>query len=277
MDYYEISISPLDETMREIVMAELSELGAESCIEGDDLLQAFVPENLFDEPRIREYLGRVAAGSSCTFTIACIGAQNWNAIWESQYEPVTIGQCRVRAPFHAPAAGIAYDIIIEPRMSFGTAHHETTSLMISMLMEEEMSGKTVLDMGCGTGVLAILALKMGAAQVCAIDTDEWAFDNAKDNMLKNNAGEVVVLQGDASAIPGPAYDLVIANINRNVLLADIPAYARFMPAGAGLLLSGFYESDLEMIRQCAANSKLEYRHHETKNNWVGARFIKSDG
>jgi ribosomal protein L11 methyltransferase len=277
MDYYEISISPLDETMREIVMAELSELGAESCVEGDDLLQAFVPENLFDEPRIREYLGRVAAGSPCTFNIARIGAQNWNAIWESQYEPVTIGQCQVRAPFHAPAAGLAYDIIIEPRMSFGTAHHETTSLMISMLMEEVVRGKAVLDMGCGTGVLAILALKMGAEQVCAIDTDEWAFDNAKDNMLKNNAGEVVVLQGDASAIPGPAYDLVIANINRNVLLADIPAYARFMPAGAGLLLSGFYESDLEMIRRSAAGSNLEYRHHETNNNWVGAKFIKSDG
>jgi ribosomal protein L11 methyltransferase len=169
---------------------------------------------------------------------------------------------------------MAYEIVIEPRMSFGTAHHETTSLMLELLMQEEVKNKRVLDMGCGTGVLAILAHKMQAAEIVAIDFDEWAYSNALDNMEKNDALSVSVIQGMAGDIPGPGYDLIIANINRNVLLSDIPVYAGFINDHGALLMSGFYEQDLDQIRAASEKSGLRYVMHKSDNNWVGVKFVK---
>ena len=159
-------------------------------------------------------------------------------------------------------------------MSFGTAHHETTSLMLEMLLEQDLAGKRVLDMGCGTGVLAILAHKMKAKQVVAIDNDDWAFANASDNMEKNSATAVTVIQGDLSSIPLPAYDFIIANINRNVLLNDIPGYAGCLNPDGVLMMSGFYEQDLEQIRLVSEQSGMRYVSHKVNNHWVGAKFVK---
>ncbi|MEI6683255.1 MAG: 50S ribosomal protein L11 methyltransferase [Bacteroidota bacterium] len=275
MVYIEFNIRNFQDFDPEIIMAQLSELGFESFTETDDTLQGYIREDLYDADVVGAYLLQLHSDHAVTFDMQAIPAQNWNALWESAYDAVTIaGRCQVRAPFHQPRPGIAYDIVIEPRMSFGTAHHETTSLMLALLLDEHPEGSRVLDMGCGTGVLAILAYKMKAAQVVAIDNDDWAYANALDNMNSNDAGEVKVLQGDASMIPLPAYDLVLANINRNVLLNDIPVYAGYLNDHGTLLVSGFYEQDLEMIREVAVMSGLIYVSHKQANNWVGAKFVK---
>ena len=275
MDYFELNMANFGDLDPEIAMAQLAEMGFESFMETETGILGFIREDEFNEGPVAEYLSQLSAGQGVTSGLRKVEARNWNAIWESAYEPVTIaGKCQVRAPFHTPVAEIRYDIVIEPKMSFGTAHHETTSLMLQLLLEEDIKGKRVLDMGCGTGVLAILAHKMDAGEVVAIDTDDWAFANALDNMEKNDASSVVVIQGDASSIPSQEYDLIIANINRNVLLADIPVYARFLNSGGALLVSGFYTRDLDQIREVSAQSGLQYMSHQVKNDWVGAKFIK---
>ena len=275
MNYLEVSIANFTGFDPEIVIAQLADLGFESFTETDSGIQGFIREDMYHEEPVIAYLQKVSDEHGLSYSFEKIAEQNWNAIWESAYEPVIIaGKCRVRAPFHPPLAGMAYEIMIEPRMSFGTAHHETTSLMLEYIMLEEVPGKRVLDMGCGTGVLAILAHKMQAASVVAIDNDEWAFANAVDNMEKNEAGAVKVIQGAGGDIPGPSYDLIIANINRNVLLGDIPLYSEVLNSNGTLLMSGFYEQDLEQIIAAAEKSGLHFVNHKTDNKWVGAKFIK---
>jgi ribosomal protein L11 methyltransferase len=278
MDYIEVRITGFTGFDPEIVMAQMAELGFESFSESESGIQAFTREDMYQEDIVSAYLQKLCDEHGLRYSVHKIEAQNWNAIWESGYEPVTIaGKCQVRAPFHEPVAGLPFDIVIEPRMSFGTAHHETTSLMLELLMEEEVNGKRVLDMGCGTGVIAILAHKMLAAQVVAIDNDEWAYSNALDNMEKNNALAVTVLQGEAGDIPMPGYDLIIANINRNVLLSDIPLYVKYLNPDGVLLLSGFYLEDLDQIRLASEKAGLLYASFTSDNNWVGAKFVKLRG
>ncbi|MEI7726287.1 MAG: 50S ribosomal protein L11 methyltransferase [Bacteroidota bacterium] len=275
MDYIEVSITNFTGFDPEIVVAQLAELGFESFTESESGIQGFIREDLYQEDAIKDYLQQLHAEHGLNHSVLKIADQNWNAIWESAYEPVVIaGKCRVRAPFHDPRADMTYEIVIEPQMSFGTAHHETTSLMLELMMEEEVKNKRVLDMGCGTGVLAILAHKMQADQIVAIDFDEWAYSNALDNMEKNDALSVTVIQGMAGDIPGPGYDIIIANINRNVLLSDIPVYAGFLNDRGTLLMSGFYEVDLDQITAASENSGLHYVGHKSENNWVGVKFVK---
>ena len=275
MDYIELNITSIRDIDPEIILAQLAELGFESFSESENILQGYVREDVYDEQAVASYLASLKVSHDLEFAFQRIPEQNWNALWESAYEPVTIrGKCQVRAPFHPPVPGIEYDLVIEPRMSFGTAHHETTSLMLELMMEEEIAGKDVLDMGCGTGVLAILAFKMQAARVVAIDNDEWAFSNALDNVAVNGAAAIRVIRGEVDGILLPGYDLIVANINRNVLLKDIPGYSGFLNGKGVLLLSGFYEQDLEMISEVAAGAGLHYVTHKSANHWVGARFMK---
>ncbi len=260
---------------REIVMAELLSMGFNSFYEDENGLQAFIPEDEHHHEEIAVYLREKSQAMGFTITREKLSEQNWNAIWEKEYEPVLIAnKCLIRAPFHAPIMDIDYDLVIEPRMSFGTAHHETTALMISALLDEHVQGKRVLDHGCGTGVLAILASKMGAAQVEAIDHDPWAFDNARDNVVKNNCPNVHVMLGDAMAIPSVGFDLVLANINRNILLHDMSILASCLLPGGILLLSGFYQQDLLSIRESASGNALAFQGFSSKNQWVCAKFIK---
>jgi ribosomal protein L11 methyltransferase len=275
MDYIEVNLTNFRDFDPEIAMAQLAGMGFESFTESESGIQGYIREDIYNEDEISEYLHQMHDKHRIVFELQKIVAQNWNAIWESEYEPVTIaGKCQVRAPFHTPLDEVQYDIVIEPKMSFGTAHHETTSLMVELLLTEDLKGKRVLDMGCGTGVLAILAYKMQAAQVVAIDNDDWAYANSVDNMEKNDAASVVVIQGEVSSIPLPEYDLIIANINRNVLLNDIPGYARFLKHNGILLMSGFYEQDLDQIRLVSDHAGLHYFSHKTNNHWVGAKFVK---
>ncbi|MCK5840237.1 MAG: 50S ribosomal protein L11 methyltransferase [Bacteroidales bacterium] len=276
MDYIELILRlPNDQLLREIIIAELAEIGFESFMEESELLQAYIPASEFDFEAVNDLEFIKKNSTIVTLEHNLINDKNWNAVWESNYKPVIIpGKCAIRAPFHKPVPGLKFDIIIEPKMSFGTAHHETTAMMIELLFEINPTSMTVLDMGCGTGVLAILASKMGAIQVTAIDNDQWAYNNTKENIIKNNVSNVDVYLGDASTPGTKKYDLILANINRNILIADIPEYENCLNTGGTLLLSGFLTQDIPIIQENAQENGFEFRYSINKNNWAAVVLTK---
>ena len=257
---------------QDILIAELASIGFESFTEEDDRFLAYIPEKDFSEKLLHEndYLKQHLK----IIKVSTIEDQNWNAVWESNYEQVVIRDCGIRAPFHPENKELTYDIVIHPKMSFGTAHHETTALIIDILLDKDVRGKKVLDMGCGTGVLAILASMKGAAHITAIDNDEWAYTNALENCSLNHRENIRVEMGDERLLGDETFDLILANINKNILLGAIPDYARVMAKGGEIIFSGFYNSDLEDIKNKAEASGLTYHFHKEKNNWVAVSFIK---
>jgi len=275
MDYIEVNFKiDTNSPEMEILMAQLAEIGYESFMESEDDLLAYVQVDNFSESLLAEMIK--SSQSQPMYSFKTIQEQNWNEVWESNYDPVTVkDQVYIRAPFHETKPAIKYEILVNPKMSFGTAHHETTSLMIELMLGEEMNGKKVLDMGCGTGILAILSEMMGAAKVDAIDNDEWAYNNSLENVEKNNCEKIYVQLGDVSALKTVEYNFILANINRNVLLKDIAMYATHMVQNGILLLSGFYTEDLDLIESSANNNNLSLDYNLVKNNWVAARFVKN--
>jgi len=275
MQYVEIKcyVQPL-EAGSEVLVALLADIGCESFMEFEEGVMAYVPKKDFKKELLEMLPIPEDAGFTYRYEISEIEDQNWNAVWESNYEPVLIeNQCYIHAPFHEVRKDVAYDILVEPKMSFGTAHHETTALMISYLLQEDCKGKEVLDMGCGTGVLAILASMRQAKHIIAIDTDEWAFENCCENAQRNCIANMDCLLGDVNRIPHTAFDIILANINRNVLLQDMATYAARLKAGGVLFLSGFYETeDLPIIKNEAARQGLSYVSHKTKNKWTAVKF-----
>jgi len=276
MTYIEISfqIEPVQPTS-EILIAQLSGIGFESFIEEDDGLKAYIQKDEFQEKLLKDISILKNQEFQISFQISEIEDQNWNAKWESEYEAVVVDErCYIRAPFHKSKKDIEFEIIIEPQMSFGTAHHETTYQMIQLLLKEDVKDKTILDMGSGTAVLAILAAKKGAASVDAIDIDEWAYNNARDNVAKNGLNNVQLMMGGSELLKDQQYDLVLANINKNILLADMEEYEKVMKKNAKILFSGFYKNDLDDIIEKAQSLKLNYISHSEKNDWVAAVFKK---
>lgn len=277
MEYIELNCSlPAGEAVfAEILMARLGELGFESFEETTEGLLAYIPAHDFD-PAMLNTEELWPAGIEVNYTWRVVPDENWNAVWESNFEPVTIaGRCHIRAPFHPVKNDIEFGIVIEPKMSFGTAHHETTSLMIEVMLETEMTGRRVLDMGCGTGVLAILAAMRRAAEVTAIDNDEWAYQNALENVQRNKQPGINVYQGDAGMLTNLRFDVIIANINRNILLNDMQSYVNCLDSGGLLLMSGFYQEDLPLITGKASSLNMLYTGHRVKNNWVVACYTKA--
>jgi len=273
MKYIEVSIRVANNPqLRESIMALLLDSGYDSFMETEATLQAYIASNKYDLEKLSKVLKVV--GNEIFFEKAEeLPDQNWNAVWESNYDPVYIGSnCIVRAPFHQKPSGIEFDIVIQPKMSFGTAHHATTSLMAQFILDEEFTGKTVLDMGTGTGILSILASLKGAQKVTAIDNDEWAYSNAIENCGLNNIENIEIIFGDASAIPEKDYDVLLANINRNILLYDIQHYARHLKKDAKIYLSGFYQPDLEAIVKEAEKFGWIFAGQKIKDNWVAAVF-----
>lgn len=270
MEYMELEfkVKP-QEPGKEILVAELAELGFESFSETEDSLMAYIQASLYDE----DAMNKIYIFSSDTFIIEysskIIADKNWNATWEENYPPVVIdNSVAIRAPFHKAFSHVKFDIVIEPKMSFGTAHHATTAQMISYILKQNIRGLDVLDMGSGTAVLAILASMCGAKHIDAIDNDTWAYNNAVENVERNNITNIKVELGDASLLKGREYDLVIANINRNILLNDIKHYAACMHKSNLLLLSGFYESDIEILSAEAIKYGLVYQEHTVDRDWV---------
>lgn len=277
MEYIELNCSlPAGEiAFAEILMARLGELGFESFEETKEGLLAYIPAHDFD-PAMLNMEELWPADIEVNYTWRAVPDENWNAVWESNFEPVTIaGRCHIRAPFHPVRSDMEFEIVIEPKMSFGTAHHETTSLMIEVLLDADLAGKNVLDMGCGTGVLAILAAMRRAAEVTAIDNDEWAYHNALENVIRNKQPGINVYQGDAGMLENMKFDVIIANINRNILLSDMQSYINCLDSGGLLLMSGFYREDLQLITEKAAALNMLYTDHRVKNNWVVAWYTKA--
>lgn len=279
MAFIEIKVSfSQPEPWKDVFAAVLGDVGCDSFMDGDNenTLLAYMKDELYDEAAVKDALTNHGYDVLLSYEVTRVEEQDWNAVWESSYEPVLIAdKCYIRAPFHEPRTDVPYEIIIEPKMSFGTAHHETTSLIIEYLLEEDFSGKRVLDMGSGTGVLAILTHKRGAASIVAIDNDPWAYENNIENNGRNNTEDIVVRLGDATAIGDDRFDVVIANINRNILLNDMPFYTKAMNDGACIYFSGFYNGhDLDAIKERAASLGLTFHSFKERNNWVAARFVK---
>ena len=204
-----------------------------------------------------------------------IESRNWNEEWEKNFfQPIVIqDQVIIHSSFHRDIPPYPYDIVIDPKMAFGTGHHSTTSMMVSYLLEQNLKDKSLLDMGCGTAILAVLEHKKGANPVTAIDNDEWAYENALENIRINQASEIQVRLGDASLLGEEPYDFIFANINRNILLNDIPLYASCMNPDASLLMSGFYKEDLACISEACQKQSLEMIDYKEDNQWVAARFV----
>jgi ribosomal protein L11 methyltransferase len=254
----------------------LGEVGFDSFVETENGLDAFIPEDQYHQGTVEEILPQYAEAFKAVFTIERIEQKNWNAEWESNFHPIEVNdQCLIRAPFHEPQDAYAFQLVIRPQMSFGTGHHETTWLMARRMFALELKGKSVLDMGCGTGVLAILASKMGASPVTAIDIDEWSYLNTIENAELNNTSPIIVEKGDAALLAGRHFQVILANINRNVLIADMPSYVRSLSAGGTILFSGIFVTDEPLIRSTAEGLGLIFEGMEEKNNWVVLQFKKN--
>ncbi|MCY7352795.1 MAG: 50S ribosomal protein L11 methyltransferase [Cytophagaceae bacterium] len=276
MNYIELYLA-VEPDFADILVAELAQIGFESFTEEPDGIRAYIPEPEFDDALLAQLLTRYAELTTLRYQTTRIEAQNWNETWEQSYEAINVAdRCLVRASFHPPAGQeFEVDIVINPKMSFGTGHHETTALMLEHQLDLDLAGKRVLDVGSGTGILAIMAAKRGASLVRAFDIEEWAATNALENVALNDCAQVVsIRQGTLETEPPAEYDLVLANINRNILLADMAGYARFLAPGGQLLVSGFYETDLPDITQAAIVAGLRPGLVKTKNGWVAARFEK---
>lgn len=276
MDYHKVSITilPFEEWLRDVLMAELAGEGFDSFAETGNGFDAFIPAENFSRKDVDRVLEVYSENFVFTVEEEFIKGQNWNEVWEKNYfQPLVVGgECLVRAPFHTEFPKCRFEIVIEPNMAFGTGNHETTSMMLEAILKENFEGKKVLDMGSGTGILSILASMKGASEVTAIDIDEWAVKGSMENAERNNTKNITVLKGDAALIGNAKYDFVFANIQRNVLLRDIPAYSAGMNSGGKLFVSGFYLDDLEEIKHKALESGFMFNHYMEKNKWVVAVF-----
>ena len=276
MNYYACSFSnPENEILKDMFMELLGTIGFDSFMDTDEGFEAYCQEPAFDEEELNGIMLMEQFANVKLLKKELIPDQDWNATWEASYEPVIINEfCRIRAPFHKVEGSYKYDLIIEPKMSFGTAHHETTSQIIELMLQSDFTGLNLLDMGSGTGVLAILAKKLGSATTVAIDNDEWAYRNALDNIRLNDENDIIVELGDATSLNDRQFDVILANINRNILLRDMKEYVKCLVDGGKIFFSGFYEEDLVLITKEAERLGLTYSNHVTKNNWTAAVFVK---
>ena len=256
----------------EILIAELGYVGFESFVETPKGVTAYIQKNEFLSTMLEDIQILKNNSFSIRYKFEDIEQVNWNAKWEENFHPILVdNRCAVRAPFHSKSSA-QYDIIIEPKMSFGTGHHETTHMMIQFILDSDIQNKTVLDMGCGTGVLAILAEMKGASNIEAIDIDEWCYLNSIENIERNSCHNIKVSKGDASILKAKKFDIIFANINRNILIKDIPIYASCLNPNGLLFLSGFYKNDIPMIQDVCANYSLNLESQISKNDWVALKF-----
>lgn len=276
MKYIEVTlhIAPLD-PFKDLMVYALGDEGPyDSFTDIPDGVKAYVPADQYDEAFLKQAIAD--AGCQIGYEVAEMPDKNWNEVWEAGHQPVLVEDfCWVRAPFHPHRNDVEYEIEIEPKMSFGTAHHATTYMMLSLLRDEEVMGHRVLDMGSGTAVLAILAAKKGASYVEAVDVDEWAYRNALENIERNGVPEIHCLLGDATCLTSDKhFDLILANINRNILLRDMVRYVNVLNPGGSILFSGFYQSDVAKIQSEAERLGLTLDRQMVRDEWTALKFVK---
>lgn len=262
----------------EIIIAELSEIGFDIFLENDNGFQASIDKDLYNHNALQEIVTRYKSMvSPLSFTVEEVEKKNWNEEWEKNYDPIIVSDsCIVRASFHVINKKYPYEIVINPKMSFGTGHHETTFLMLKTQLSVDHKNKKVMDLGCGTGILAIMAHQLGAKEIVGCDVDEWCITNSQENFELNNCQNIQTFHGTVRAIPPiDPQDIILANINRNVLLEEISDYADRLKENGYLLLSGFYEKDIKDIKDIATKNKLNFRSQETKKDWAVVLFQKS--
>jgi ribosomal protein L11 methyltransferase len=264
MQYVAINFTDINPTQTEIAIALLADMGFEGFEENDNILQAFIPQADYNDEAVKQ----LSAQLNINFTQSIIAQQNWNADWEKSFAPVIVGNfAAIRAGFHSPVNGVQHEIIITPKMSFGTGHHATTYLMMAQMQQIDFNGKSVLDFGTGTGVLAIAAEKCGAIAIDAIDNDDWSIDNARENAVQNGAKNINIYKADAITA-GKKYDVVLANINLNVITANMHALAACCNKAAIILLSGFLTADLTQIQASLSANKMAFVAAHEKQGWL---------
>ncbi|MEO6884202.1 MAG: 50S ribosomal protein L11 methyltransferase [Bacteroidia bacterium] len=258
----------------DILIAELADIGFESFVETENGFLAYVSEKDFSEEKTADLIASKKYFFDFSFQQKNIPDKNWNEEWEHNYHPVIVSEnCVIRAPFHAPK-NMKYEIIIEPKMAFGTGHHDTTLLMMRALLKLSLDKKNILDMGCGSGVLSIMASKRGAATVFAVDIDEWSYKNTLENTVINNTKNVDVCKGDAQILADKKFDIILANINRNVLLDDMKIYFSALEKNGDLLMSGFLKQDAETLKTKAFETGFIFQEEVSENNWLFLHFSK---
>ena len=276
MNYTKISftLTPDNEENREILVAVLSELAFESFDETQDQVEGFVPGESFDFDEMNFITAALPFSVEAQHEM--IPDQNWNEVWEKNYfKPLLIGgRCLVRAPFHTEYEPAEFELVIEPKMAFGTGNHETTTQMAEQILEMELKGKTVLDMGCGTGILGMMASLMGAKSIMAIDIYTWSVERTVENARLNNITNLEAKLGDASLLGDESYEVIFANIHKNVIISDLPAYEKVLQPGGQLYLSGFYTHDMPEVKERAQSLGLQETGFHEKNNWVVYSFRK---
>ena len=278
MNYYELLFTtiPTEDYQQDLLINELGEIGFDTFEEVELGFKAYIPAADFDQQLLDEHLAVYHEMFTFSYEIALIPQKNWNEVWESNFEPIQIrDKVYVRATFHEPKPEFPYEVVIDPKMAFGTGHHETTSMMMDLMLDAGLAGKKVLDMGCGTGILAILAHKLGATNITAIDYDPVCYESTIENAQLNHIDNIKAICGSKEIIPDVQFDTILANINRNILIDQMQSYSKVLEPDGEIYFSGFYEKpDLEMIREKAEELGLEYAGHEVRNKWTSAKFYK---
>lgn len=273
-NYIELSIK-VNQEFSEILIAELAEIGFESFTENEEILQAYILEETFKEDDLQQVFEQYSSFLQAGYELKTIEKENWNEQWETNYQPIVVAdRCLIRSTFHKIDKKYPYEIIITPKMSFGTGHHETTSLMIENQLDINHQDKQVLDAGCGTAILSVFAEKLGANSVLAYDIDDWAVENSNENLGLNQSKKIKILQGSIETIGlNQKFNVILANINKNVLLKEIPFYVKFLAQKGVLILSGFYQKDIKDIEKVTQSYNLTLSKVREKNDWVSVIFL----
>ncbi|MCR8556055.1 50S ribosomal protein L11 methyltransferase [Mucilaginibacter sp. BJC16-A38] len=278
MNYYELLFTTIvtEDYQQDLLINALGEIGFDTFEEVEFGFKAYIPVGDFNQETLDTTLSVYQDMFTFSYELTLIPQKNWNEVWESNFEPIEIGnQIFVRATFHQPKPEIPYEIVIDPKMAFGTGHHQTTSMMLQLTLENDFAGKNVLDMGCGTGILAIMASKLGAKAITAIDYDPVCYESTIENSHLNNVQNIKALCGSKEAIPEEIFDIILANINRNILLDQMGRYSEALKAGGEIYFSGFYETpDLDIISSEGGKYGLKYISHKKDKDWVAAKFVK---
>lgn len=278
MNYYELLFTTIttEDYQQDLLINALGEIGFDTFEELDFGFKAYIPATDFDQNKLDEQLSLYQDMFTFSYEVTLIPQKNWNEVWESNFEPIEIGnKIFVRATFHQPRPKFPYEIVIDPKMAFGTGHHQTTSMMLELILENDFENKTVLDMGCGTGILAIMASKLGASAITAIDYDPVCYESTIENAQLNHIQNIKALCGSKEVIPDEQFDIILANINRNILLDQMQRYSEVLKVGGEIYFSGFYETpDLDIITDEARKHGLKYIIHKKNKDWVAAKFVK---